>query len=335
MKTHHENPLRSIHRGLAVAAALLLAACGPADKPTPAAQPAAQRATANADQAAPADEVAKQARGDIACPAKTTSPARADGAPVDDVLGVRPGQRYDEAVNGVLCANELLVVTPEARRGFEIKAYGQTLRQGFSARFAEPRVVRTGQQIVQDMQRDATARGLNTVREDLKPGQSKWFVGTMGVPGQEQVLSVAREERFVAEQSPTVDALKAALLKKYGAATHDQDAGGGQMPGLRWAYDPLGRPVAAGSALFHQCRSSADPNHGVNLTPDCGLVVEALLIPQKANPALVDRLQVGVVNKAGGYALITATEQALAQADQQRRATEVDKAAKNAKAPSL
>ena len=46
-------------------------------------------------------------------------------------------------------------------------------------------------------------------------------------------------------------------------------------------------------------------------------------------------LQVGIVDQAQGFRMIQATEQALAQADQQRRAIEDDKAAKSAKAPSL
>jgi hypothetical protein len=53
------------------------------------------------------------------------------------------------------------------------------------------------------------------------------------------------------------------------------------------------------------------------VTADCGLVVQALLIPQKTNPQLVDRMQVGVVNQSSGYRM------------------EVEKSAKNTKAPSL
>lgn len=60
-----------------------------------------------------------------------------------------------------------------------------------------------------------------------------------------------------------------------------------------------------------------------------------MLFPQKANPELVDRLQVGVVDQAGGYRAISSTEQALGQIDQQRRTKEVEKAKKNSKAPTL
>jgi hypothetical protein len=322
--------------GLAIAVAI--AGCGKSDnKPAPAVPAAkAPAAGGGTEQGASAQEVARQARGELSCPARITLPTRAQSAPVDDVLGVRPGLTYEEAMNAVLCTHELLVAMHETGRGFNIKAaQANSLRQGFSARTAEPRVVRSSKQIMQELQRDALARGGNAVREDLRPGQSKWFVATMGLPGQERVLSVAREERFETEQSPTVDKVAAALVKKYGTPTRDQRATSSQLPLLRWAYDPLGRLVTETSPLFNKCTGTTDPNGGVNLTPDCGIVVQAMLIPRKDNPALVERMQVGVVDQSAGYRMITETELALGQMDQQRRAKEVEKAAKNSKLPSL
>ncbi|MEP7284060.1 MAG: hypothetical protein ABI696_18940 [Rubrivivax sp.] len=334
------HPLAStLHTALASAIVLTtLAGCGKSDPPVaPAAAARAPAARLVADSgAASAEEVARQARGGLSCPPKLTTPARAAAAPVDDVQGVRPGLGHDEAMNAVLCTNELLVSRVDRGRGFTLKAAGaRDVRQGFGARFAEPRVVKTSKQIMQEMQNDAIARGGNAVREDLKPGQVKWSVGTMGVPGQETVLSVAREERFAADQRPTVETVTAALLKKYGTPTQNQGATSGQLALLRWAYDPLGRRISETSPLYHRCNGTSDPDGGVNLSPDCGIVVQAMLIPQRDNAALVDRLQVGVVDQAGGFRLITATEQALGQQDQQRRATEVEKAAKNTKAPTL
>ena len=261
---------------------------------------------------------------------------RADNAPVDDVLGVRPGLSYEEALNAVLCTHDLLVSAPATGRGFNLKAPdARSVRQGFSAAFAEPHVVKSSRQIMQDMQIESLARGGNAVQEDLKPGQAKWFVATMGLPGRERVLSVAREERFPAEQSPTIDTVMAALMKKYGTATKAQPGTSGQMPIVRWAYDPQGRLITPDSPLFNRCSGTSDPNGGMNLSPDCGIVVQAMLVPQKTNPVLAERMQVGVVSHGGGYQMLVATEQALIQSDQQRQAQEVEKAAKNVKAPTL
>ena len=322
---------------LIVAMPLLLAGCGKSDRPTATAG-SGQAAATSSDMNASAEQVAKAARGDLRCPAKLTTAALGNNAPVEDVLGVRPGLTYEEAANLVMCSQDLLVIKPDNSRGFDIKTYGQSVRQGFTARFAEPKVVKTGREIVKEMEAEATARGLNAVREDLKPGQVKWYVGTMGVPGQERVLSVAREERFAADQTPTVDTVRAALVKKYGEPTQPISVGSGYrsvVTTLMWAYDPLGRRIPETSPLYQRCDGTADPGSGIHLSPDCGVAVAANIIAVRDNHALVDRLQVGVVDQSGGYKMIAATEQGLRQGDQQRQAQEVQKAAKDAKAPSL
>ena len=58
-------------------------------------------------------------------------------------------------------------------------------------------------------------------------------------------------------------------------------------------------------------------------------------MPLQSNVALASYVQVGVIDQAKGYQAITATEQALLAADEQRKAAEVSKAAENADAPKL
>ncbi len=283
--------------------------------------------------AATAEQVAREARADVRCPANNKSAPRATGAPVDDVLGVRPGMSYDEAVNTVLCSHDLLVMQLDITRGFNLKTQGQKLRHGFGARFAEPRVEWNAKRAQAEMMDSALARSGNAARDDMKPGQAKWYVGTMGLPGQERVINVAREERFEAGASPTIASIEQALLSKYGPATKQQNNQGQRY--LNWNYDLTGRLVTQGSPLFNRCSGNASPNGGVNLSPDCGTVVTAIVVPLRENPDLALSLQVGVVDQAGGYQLVTGTEQALAQADQQRREQETAKASKNAVAPKL
>ncbi|MGB3837475.1 MAG: hypothetical protein WA930_00040 [Rhodanobacter sp.] len=311
----------------------LLCACG-ADKPGAATAGGNGRAAAPAavpSGDASAEEVAAAARGDVDCPVDAAP--NAPGTPVDDIVGVRPGMSYEQAANAVMCSGPLLVVKPENSRGFEINTFGQTLRQGFSARFAEPRVHKSGRQIVQEMERDAMARGMNAVRQDMQPGQSKWFVATMGMPGQEKAISVAREQWFEQDRNPTVDSVEQALLAKYGTSTERNDQGDTHQ--LRWAYDPRGRLITETSPLFNQCRGAADPDSGVSLSADCGLVVAANVVPLRGNPALAQYLQVGVVDQAGGYQALTDTQQGLQAMDAERRAQQVREAGKNAQAPQL
>jgi hypothetical protein len=316
--------------------ALALAACGKSNEtpPPPVAAPAASaKAKPSGQGAATAEQVAKASRAELRCPAKAAAAPRAAAAPVDDVLGVRPGMGYDEALNTVLCTHDLLVPQLDASRGFNLKTHGQKLRHGFGARFAEPRVEWSAKRAQAEMMDSALARSGNAARDDLKPGQVKWYVGTMGLPGQERVVNVAREERFDTGAQPTLAAVEQALVAKYGPPSRQQNNGGQRH--FVWTTDAAGQRVVAGSPLIQRCVGIASPDSGVNLSPDCGTVVTAIVMPPRDNPDLAMTLQVGVVDQAGGYRLVTSTEQALAQVEQQRRAKETANAAKSAPAPKL
>jgi hypothetical protein len=314
--------------------ACVLLACGGKKPGGAASGSAATGSTASAPKGnATAEEVAAESRGDVDCPAKIKSPARDANAAVDDVVGVRPGLSYDEAANIVLCTNDLMVLQPSSGRGVNIQTYGTTLRQGFGARFAEPRIQKTSKQIMQEMQDDAIGRSGNRVQRDMKPGQSKWYVATMGMPGEDRVISAAREEWFAEGKNPTRDSVEQALLGKYGTPTRNIKSPG--QTTVIWAHDPFGRLVTETSPLYNRCTGNASPDGGANYTPDCGTVVMAIVVPMPDNQALAQYIQVGVVNQAGGYEAITATEQALAKQDAQKKARQVEEASKNADKPQL
>lgn len=322
---------------LLLAACLALAACGSKGSGSGVgpggARPNAQSSRSAAAGDATAEEVAREARGEVSCPARSTLAARAEGAPVDDVLGVRPGLSYEEAVNIVLCSDEMMVIS-ESSRGFDIKTYGQKIRQGFTARFAEARVAKSSREIMKEMQDDMMMRSSNAVRpDDMKPGQSKWYVTTMGLPGKERVIAVAREEWFASGKNPPVESVVEALVGKYGPPTGR--TGNDTVVILTWAHDPSGRPVNETSPLRGRCNASADPDGGTNFSPDCGLVVAAQVRNLRDNPALAQFFQVGMIDQARGYEAITATEQALQGMDSLRQAQEVRDAAKNTDAPRL
>lgn len=277
-----------------------------------------------------AQEVARQARGKVKCPAKISTPPRAEGAPVDDVVGVRPGMTYDEAANVVLCTHDLLVVKQDDMRTFRIQTYGQKLRHGFNARFAEP--PKSGQQIIAEMQDRATARGNNQAIEDMQPGQSKWYVATIGLPGEEKVLSVAREEWFAADRYPTLASVQKALVDKYGQPTdaHAEQNYQTKTYRMQWRRNSRQQPAPEG-----YCSTGADPDGATNYSPDCGISVAANLRQRADNPDLVEFLQVSVIDKAGGYAAIVATEKGLERLDAERRAAQLQQAEKNSDAPTL
>ena len=335
----HYRPAAVLMAALAVFA---LAACGSkettgqrADATPRANTGASSRANTGASSRgnATADEVAREARGNVKCPARVATPARAAGAPVDDVVGVRPGMSYEEAAHTVLCSDELLIVSDSRSRGINLQTYGQTIRQGFTARPAEPRVEKSSKQIMQEMQDAAMARGSNKVVRDMQPGQTKWYVGTMGVPGGERVINVAREEWFEANRNPVIGTVEQALKDKYGEPTKQQRSNAAVY--LTWGYDPMGRRITETSRLYHRCAGVADPDGGTNYSPDCGLVIAAVVWPLRDNPQLAEFMQVGVIDQAGGYQAIEQTEQALQAQDSARQARQVQEASQNAAKPQL
>jgi hypothetical protein len=318
---------------------LLLAACGgpPGDAgssnasgTTPASAGSARTAPANT--AASAAEVAREARGRLRCPPKLTTAARAADAPIDDVLGVRPGLGYDEAALLVQCSHDLMVVTADTGRRFNIQTYGLPVRQGFHGRFAQERVVKSGQDYIREMQDNAIARGNNRVVRDVAPGEAKWYVGTVGLPGEERVTNVAREEWFAAGKQPPIETVVAALVAKYGAPTEKRMQGGAT---LHWAYDTAGQQISQGDRLFTSCRHPPEPDAGSSFSTECGVVVAAKIVPLRDNPDIAQFMQLGITDQARGYALITSTERRLQQLDAERRAREVQDAAKNAQGPAL
>lgn len=320
----------------AILLATLVAGCGGDSAPPASASNDSQASKPAAARpgAASAEEVAEEARGRVKCPAKITSLQRGSDAPVIDVVGVMPGMTYDEAANVVMCSHDLLVVSEDKRRGFQIDTFGAPVRKGFNATFAKERVEKTSKQILQEMQDNAMARGSNRVVRDVLPGESKWYVSTIGLPGQERVINAAREEWFEEGRNPTITGVQEALTKKYGAPTLVEAPRNGAVQ-IRWAYDPRGRKITETSPLFQTCYGVADPDVGANLSADCGVVVAAQIYPLRENPALSQFMQVGVVDQAAGYQLLTATEQALQQSEMERRAEQVEDANKNAAKPTL
>src|SRR5690606_12104186 len=208
-----------------------LAACGSPDAPAgadgasspsgAAAQPERSKAAAQPDRsrvAATAAEVAAEARGNVKCPAKVSTAPR-PGLGAHDVVGVRPGMTWDEAVNVVLCTHELLVVTENRSRRFEVNTWGQAVRQGFDAVFAEDRINKTSQEILAEMQDSAMARGTNRRSPGMPGGTARWYVTTMGVPGDERVVAATRLEAYAEDKAPTMAGVRDALVEKYGAPT--------------------------------------------------------------------------------------------------------------------
>ena len=168
----------------------------------------------------------------------------------------------------------------------------------------------------------------NAAAAPLPPGQSRFYVSTIGMPGQERVLSVAREEYFVEGTLPTVDAVRGALVAKYGEPSQELDQSG--LVQLWWMYDTSGRKFADGA-----CQIGVSPDAGTSLSTGCGISVGARIQRSQTNAGLAQSLAVSAQDGARGYEVLQQTEAALRVGDAQRKARELENASKNATAPKL
>lgn len=261
----------------------------------------------------------KKARADLDCPAKIEG-KRAEGAPVDDIQGVRLGMTYNEAVNTVLCSNEMLTLLSDKPNGYQVNHFGlgEGMRNGFRADLAN---------VILERRYDE--------QNNFKPKHSSdvltsWTVTTVGLPKQELVILMERGDSYENDKNPTLTAVEKALIDKYGNPTKRED--GRDDLGLSWAYDTLGRPVIETSPLFRECN---DTYGSSELKENCGLVISAKVSRVYNNKALARGLSVTVKDGANGYALLKQTEQKYREMDEAKRAKELQDAEKNSTSPQL
>lgn len=325
--------MRTVSLLIVALAAASLTACGGSDKPARtggAGRPAAGSATT---AAVTPEQVAQQMRGDVDCKASRATATPNAAAPIDDVVGVAPGMRYDDTATRVMCTHPLIVLEPEAAARFAIEPRDAKYRFGFTARFAQALVPLTQAEQLEKMRAESAARQSFSRVRDVHPGQAKWQVATMGLPGDEHVLSVYREEWFEAERQPPVASVVDALIAKYGEPTTRPQARGELR--LVWAYDTLGRRIMETSPLYRQCELHAVLDARVTVSPDCGATVAASVQSLPHNADVAEHLRVRSLNQALAYERIKATELAFQQQGAARRADALKQASESGKGPTL
>ena len=85
--------MRRVFRVTCAVALLAVAGCGGSDDKSDAPIGAVDASRPAPSGEATAEQVAEEMRGNVKCPAKASSP-RPDDAPIDDVVGVKPGMSW-------------------------------------------------------------------------------------------------------------------------------------------------------------------------------------------------------------------------------------------------
>lgn len=264
-------------------------------------------------------ELAKRARGDLKCPAAVT-PKTGEDAPhatADDIVGVRPGLLLDEAVQVVLCSHELLIVQPGDWHNFEFDTLGQPVRLGFRAGFPEiSRNTPAAEGVGKGLGLADQSSGYGESKRSMGVWHANWYVGAIGMPRRETVMSVGLDEWFDEAELPSISSVADSLVQKYGASglLRPPRASGDSAMDMLWYRGSAGdmAPTAKAAA---RCGLDADPALLLKLTTGCGLVISARIHPRRDRADLADRLQIVIVDMDKALASIRLTSEELRRAD--------------------
>jgi len=230
------------------------------------------------------------------CPPAAMLPPRADGAPVDDILGLRPGMGFAEVRDRVLCRGS----TPHLETAplWNVQQnYGLPTRQLLRAANGEPCTGRAA-----GCDDGGQFMPLRNLTEEI-------VVLFTGMPEAELTHAIWRRTRFPADGSPSVASLVEALSAKYGPP-HFQEIESGlyntsPRPGsttLSWVYDPRNRVIPRDQAagFRRDCLNGPKPyfatRHSWN--SGCGLTVRAEILPVPGSKLVASGLDVAVFHQS-------------------------------------
>lgn len=276
----------------ATLALLLLAGCGKsgtgvdatgnvADAPTP-------RVLA-ADEAPSGAMDYSGKKIDIVCPAAFSIPPRANGAPIDDIRGLRLGVSGETAVRFAQCKDgkPLNSVYMEDDAEFRRDARGLKIRtEAVVATGAFPQRWRSSGSVYR-----------TNITDRFERTDAVWHFVMDGMPGREKVYAMWLEQPFAAGSQPTVASQWAALKAKYGEPDYTDDDGR-----AFWLHLPDGKPIPAFNRdLIHNCaRDLAAGYQQFSYGEDCGVIVTAD-IAEAENPLLARSVYVAALDPAGLY----------------------------------
>lgn len=329
-----------------VTLAVFAAGCGSGDG-TPAADSAAAEGSGPASAPAGAPPARAAGAGGSAaaaaaatdtrrCPPELSTPEPAEGAPVDDILGVRPGQTFAEVEAILACREEDYQVEPGAVWSVR-NTHGQPTRQLIRATNGVPC---TGQDIARSMRsmqgdgecssgpRDSRLSMVRNATDEV------WVVFT-GLHGEEVAGAVWRTRDYPADAQPTAESLQQALITKYGEPSVAETLTRNSLPlrsgdvALTWVYDLRGRKLSSENPMYRRC---SNVNHNFfgshRWSGECGLMVTAGIRKNPRNNLLVNTMTIGIMNQKDFYDRSQTFESTLAAlAEEQRQQAARDAAA--------
>jgi len=299
----------------AFAASALLAACGGDDaassnaSSTPTSTSSKQKQKAASTR--PEDNLPK-----AKCPSKAG--AKLSGP---DIIGLKLGMSFDEALNHARCALDDGVIGFNNRWFQQMKTGSVTLeKQGFTIQRGE-----TSECVFKSLG-DAQKCGL---------GRRVWdhidelvSVASPGIDGRQTVVGIWRYQNWKPGAMPSRDSVLAALRDKYGKEGELTDNPHGTVS---WRYDTAGEPLSKANPQFNACYGiTARPGGSQQWREGCGLSITADLVAPRDNPQLVQTLYVGMAHQENLLNYGEAMQAELDRLDAERRKSEVEGASGSA-----
>lgn len=314
--------------GGSLVVALFLVACGGSE------EEAAPAATENGGaKTAQQQAAATSPKSSRKCPPKVTTGIRPDGAPVDDIVGIRPGMSYDDAEWVLACREDVPIINVADK--WTIKQnYDIPTRQLIRA---SDGALCSGQDIARDMGSMGSSKTCDDGGYKFKPVKGitqQIIVAFNGMPGEEKAGAIWRRNNFPDGAAPAIDGLVKSLSDKYGEP-HMTDKDRHGVTNLVWIYDLLGRPMSRSSQDWNNCVNisiSASFANAQRWSAGCGLTIKAAIAPSYNNELLAREMNMGLMHQKTFYEEGEQFVQALEAAYEARKQ---DEAAGAASTPDL
>ncbi len=303
--------------------ALLLFGCGDSDP------------TDTTQKTAPHDETAMSAQVQKAkapsCPPKLTTAPRAEGTPVDDIIGLRPGLSYDEVVALIGCKEPDLTIETGRNWGI-LDSKDIETRQHVRATDGRECTLSEKSEAFQRNGGSCYQSHRKGRLEPRRDGTQTINVVFSGMPGEEKVYGVWRNVSFPKDAQPTVEGVIASLTEKYGEPQITGAVGYGKHKTFRWVFDITGRTMSKTNPSFSHCGKAVNSafRSRQQWQTSCGITIAAKVVHIRGNDLIAKELEIGLLDQKGFYDANEQLKADIEAATQQANAAAAAKAEKAA-----